>query len=59
MELYRFKALGKDGKMYTNFIVAWKYKGKTYKVYCKPSFFKDWNMFFAHSTKVNEYKDIK
>ena len=59
MELYKFKAEGKNGKMYTNLVLTWSYKGKLWHVYMRPSFFKDVRLVLAKATQVNSFDDCK
>lgn len=58
MDLFSFKAVGKDGKMYTNFVLAWTYNDKMYRLYVKPSFVKDLRVIKAKSIKVNNYDAV-
>lgn len=59
MELYKFKAKGKDGKMYNNLVLSWSYKGKSWHVYMRPSFFKDVKLVLARATSVKSFDECK
>lgn len=59
MELYRFNAKGKNGKMYTNLVLTWSYKGKSWRVYMRPSFFNDVKVVLSRATKVKSFEDCK
>lgn len=59
MELYRFNAKGKNGKTYTNLVLTWSYKGKSWRVYMRPSFFNDVKVVLSRATKVKSFEDCK
>lgn len=51
--IHLFRKKSKCGR-YTDYYLMWQHNGKTYKVYVKPSFSKDYQLMFAQSANAED-----